>query len=158
MTSEIASPDYVGIGFEKIDRDLRFLIECLGEVLRELGNEELAAQLPWFGPPTGASGAGDFPPQLGLVYSIAFQLLNMVEENAAASMRVLREVHDGLTAERGLWGEQFAKLKQSGVAESALAETLKKVCVEPVLTAHPTEAKRLAVLDQHRAQIGRAHV
>ena len=95
MTQGITSPDYVGIGFEKIDRDLRFLIECLGEVLRELGNEELAAQLPWFGPPTGASGAGDFPPQLGLVYSIAFQLLNMVEENAAASMRVLhfQEIH-----------------------------------------------------------------
>ena len=50
------------------------------------------------------------PPQLGLVYSIAFQLLNMVEENAAASMRVLREVSEGLTAERGLWGEQLAKL------------------------------------------------
>ena len=43
MTEGKTSPDYVGIGFEKIDRDLRFLIECLGEVLRELGNEELAA-------------------------------------------------------------------------------------------------------------------
>ena len=151
MTEEKTSPDYVGIGFEKIDRDLRFLIECLGEVLRELGNEELAAQLPWFGPPAEAGEAGELPPQLGLVYSIAFQLLNMVEENAAASMRVLREVSEGLTAERGLWGEQLAKLKLSGVTESVIAEALGKVRVEPVLTAHPTEAKRLAVLDQHRS-------
>ena len=151
MTEENISPDYVGIGFEKIDRDLRFLIECLGEVLRELGNEELAAQLPWFGPPAETGEVAALPPQLGLVYSIAFQLLNMVEENAAASMRVLREVSEGLTAERGLWGEQLAKLKQSGVAESVIAEALGKICVEPVLTAHPTEAKRLAVLDQHRS-------
>ena len=151
MTVEKTSPDYVGIGFEKIDRDLRFLIECLGEVLRELGNEELAAQLPWFGPSAEAGEVGSLPPQLGLVYSIAFQLLNMVEENAAASMRVLREVSEGLTAERGLWGEQLAKLKQSGVAENVIAQALGKVRVEPVLTAHPTEAKRLAVLDQHRS-------
>ena len=151
MTGGKTPPDYVGIGFEKIDRDLRFLIECLGEVLRELGRGELAAQLPWFGPAAETREAGELPPQLGLVYSIAFQLLNMVEENAAASMRVLREVTEGLTAERGLWGGQLAKLKQSGVAEDAIAEAMAKVRVEPVLTAHPTEAKRLAVLDQHRS-------
>ena len=35
--------------------------------------------------------------------------------------------------------------------EPVIADTLNRVRVEPVLTAHPTEAKRLAVLDQHRA-------
>jgi hypothetical protein len=30
-------PDYVAIGFDKIDRDLKFLIECLGSVLENLG-------------------------------------------------------------------------------------------------------------------------
>jgi len=151
MTKGNSVPDYVAIGFEKIDRDLQFLIECLGEVLRELGNEELAAHLPWFGPPAVAGESAELPAQLGLVYSIAFQLLNMVEENVAASMRVLREASEGVTAERGLWGEQLAKLRQAGVPESVMAEAMAKVRVEPVLTAHPTEAKRLAVLDQHRS-------
>jgi phosphoenolpyruvate carboxylase len=86
-----------------------------------------------------------------LVYSIAFQLLNMVEENAAAYVRALREEEEGLTAERGLWGEQFARVKGFGATAPTIASVLGKVCVEPVLTAHPTEAKRLAVLDQHRA-------
>ena len=38
--------DYVAIGFEKIERDLHFFMECLGEVLRELGLADLAAHLP----------------------------------------------------------------------------------------------------------------
>jgi phosphoenolpyruvate carboxylase len=151
MTQGNTTPDYVGLGFAKINRDLQFLIECLGEVLGELGNTQLAGQLPWFGPPRNGSENEDLPPQLGLVYSIAFQLLNMVEENAAASMRLLREASEGLPAERGLWGERLTRLKRQGVPESVIAEMLPKICVEPVLTAHPTEAKRLAVLDQHRS-------
>jgi len=143
--------DYVAIGFEKIERDLRFFIECLGEVLNELGLGELASHLPWFGSDPTKFEAAQAPTQLGLVYSIAFQLLNMVEENAAAHVRSLRESEEGVTAERGLWGERFAKLKAEGLQEEVIADTLNRVRVEPVLTAHPTEAKRLAVLDQHRA-------
>ena len=30
-------PDYVALGFEQIDRDLHFLIECFREVLTDLG-------------------------------------------------------------------------------------------------------------------------
>jgi phosphoenolpyruvate carboxylase len=105
-------PDYVAIGFEKIDRDLRFLIACLGEVLSDLGHDDLARHLPWSDEaPSGEGGA--VPAQLGLVYSIAFQLLNMVEENAAASMRALRESSEGLAAERGLWGGDRGGARES---------------------------------------------
>jgi phosphoenolpyruvate carboxylase len=31
-----------------------------------------------------------------------------------------------------------------------IAETIRHIRVEPVLTAHPTEAKRSSVLEQHR--------
>jgi len=151
MTKGNSVPDYVAIGFDKIDRDLKFLVECLGSVLDELGLSDLSQHLPWFGPETFKTDAAQVPTQLGLVYSIAFQLLNMVEENAAAYVRSLRELEQGLTVERGLWGEQFEKLKATGLGDRAIAETLARVCVDPVLTAHPTEAKRLAVLDQHRA-------
>lgn len=150
MTKGQSDPDYVAIGFEKIDRDLRFLIECLGEVLEELHLGDLAKHLPWFGPAGAKIKTAEVPTQLGLVYSIAFQLLNMVEENAAAYVRTLRESRGGVTVERGLWGERFAKLKSEGISEDVIAENMAKVRVEPVLTAHPTEAKRLAVLDQHR--------
>jgi len=141
-------PDYLTLGFEQMDRDLRFLLEAFAEMLRDLGHADLAAHLPWLSttPPVGEA-----PSRLGLAYAVAFQLLNMVEENAAGAMRELREEHEGLTAEHGLWGSQLARLKSAGVTEEQIAAQLPRVRVEPVLTAHPTEAKRLAVLDHHRA-------
>src|ERR1700677_1274278 len=141
-------PDYIAIGFDKLESDLKYLIGCLGEVLTELGHGEMAAWLPWSDKPTPADGK--LPPQLGLVYSIAFQLLNMVEENSSAAMRVLREESEGLTAEPGLWGRYLDTLRKNGASEQDIAKVLIQVRVEPVLTAHPTEAKRLTVLEQHR--------
>jgi phosphoenolpyruvate carboxylase len=147
MTQGLTKPDYLRDGFELMDRDLRFLLECFSEVLTELGFGDLARHLPWLGEVDGSAKA---PWRLGLAYSVAFQLLNMVEEQAAGVIRARREVCEGLAAEHGLWGSQLARLQKAGVDQAAILGTMRKVRVEPVLTAHPTEAKRLAVLEQHR--------
>lgn len=134
-------------GFEKIDSDLGFLIDCLARTFCRLGMPETAAGLPWVDDPAaGSSACCD-----GEAHSIAFQLLNLVEENAAAEFRRRREAQHGPLHERGLWGRTLAGLREKGVGNEALAELLKKVRIEPVLTAHPTEAKRPPVLVQHRA-------
>jgi phosphoenolpyruvate carboxylase len=141
-------PDYLSRGFEKIHGDLSFLMHCFREVLEELGEPDLAKRLPWISDVT----ISDQPnPRLSQAYSVAFQLLNMVEENVAAQVRRLRESDLGLASEPGLWAYQLEKLKQSGLSESQIVQRLPHIRVEPVLTAHPTEAKRLAVLEQHRA-------
>ena len=147
---EPVKSDYIALGFEKIEQDLQFLIGCLGEVLASLGHEDLAALLPWTGREL-PDGIERLPSQTGLVYSIAFQLLNLVEENAAAQMRTLRESELGVTAEHGLWGQALARLSERGFSGADIATRLNCIRIEPVLTAHPTEAKRLSVLDQHRA-------
>jgi phosphoenolpyruvate carboxylase len=140
--------NYLSDGFAKIDRDLRELMTCLNEVLEELGEEETRSRLPWInGEETGTGGARG----LEQAYSIAFQLLNIVEANAAARTRRLREIHEGLSSERGLWGNQLSRLTSKGWTPEEIAAYLPDVRVEPVFTAHPTEAKRGAVLDQHRA-------
>lgn len=140
--------NYLSDGFAKIDRDLRELMTCLYEVLEELGEEETRSRLPWInGEETGTGGARG----LEQAYSIAFQLLNIVEANAAARTRRLREIHEGLASERGLWGNQLSRLTSKGWTPEEIAAYLPDVRVEPVFTAHPTEAKRGAVLDQHRA-------
>jgi phosphoenolpyruvate carboxylase len=147
------TPDYVELGFRRIERDVRELSSALARVLEELGEGELAHWLPWQG--TGHPlPAGPLPRRLGLAYSVAFQLLNMVEENTAAEMRELRERVEGPTAERGLWAAQFAGFREAGKDSVAAAAALRAVEVEPVLTAHPTEAKRLSVLEQHRSMTG----
>src|SRR5688500_10967092 len=96
-----AKSDYVSIGFERIHEDLRYLVGEFAEVLSELGHGKLAEFLPWMNGPARMDEAYDrladgdpatgLPARLGLAYSVAFQLLNMVEENAAANMRELRE-------------------------------------------------------------------
>src|SRR5476649_1328303 len=78
--------DYISSGFAKIDADLGFLMGCLKDVLCELGEEEAAAHLPWQVGGT-AHDINDPPARIEQAYSIAFQLLNMVEENAATQTR-----------------------------------------------------------------------
>lgn len=154
MNSAVPSttPDYVELGFRQIDRDIRWLADCLAEVLDGLGEAELAAWIPWRGA-DGLSGLPDKTPpaRLGLGLAVAFQLLNTVEEHAAESMRHLRETAEGPEAERGLWADQLAGLLTSGATADSIASVLRDVEVEPVFTAHPTEAKRSSVLEQHRA-------
>ena len=149
-TSASPPPDYVELGFRQIDRDLNWLTGILAEVLTELGDGELARWLPGHGPLPDDTATPP-PPRLGLAYAVSFQLLNLIEEAAAADMRRLREDAEGAEAERGLWADQLAECRRGGATEEDLAATLREVEVEPVLTAHPTEAKRLSVLEQHRA-------
>ncbi|MBN8246121.1 MAG: phosphoenolpyruvate carboxylase [Verrucomicrobia bacterium] len=144
-----ATPDYVALGFDQIEDDVRQLTGLLAEVLRELGETELARWLPWNGALPGGD-PGEPPARLGLAYAVAFQLLNLVEELAAADMRRLREATEGACAERGLWGDQLGDCSRQGATEAEMVSVLGEVEVEPVLTAHPTEAKRLSVLEQHR--------
>jgi phosphoenolpyruvate carboxylase len=143
--------DYIARGFQKIDDDLTFLMNCFREVLEELGEHYLARNLPWI---NQVKVDAEPNPRLCQAYSIAFQLLNMVEENVAAQVRRSRESEIGLSGEPGLWADHLRKMRDAGIAEAQIAEQLNKIRVEPVLTAHPTEAKRLAVLEQHRALHG----
>ncbi len=143
-------------GLAKIDVDLAFVMECLREVLIELGESHLAQFVPWTGSADdltheGAAADGqEFPARLGQVYATAFQLLNLIEENVSAQVRRAREKAAGVASEPGLWGANLQRLRHAGLSGEAIAAGLSRVIVEPVLTAHPTEAKRPTALEQHR--------
>lgn len=135
-------------GFEKIDQDLRILMTAFADAMRLTGDEGLIPLLPWSEelPPKTI----DCCPRLVQAYSVAFQLLNMVEENTANQLRRSHETAGGLTIWRGLLGRVLMTLRDNGMSEDQIAEALHRVEVEPVLTAHPTEAKRITVLELHR--------
>ncbi len=135
-------------GFRSLQEELRLLTEGFGAVLRRLGEEELADLLPWVG--AKAAQAGQTKRSLGQAYSIAFQLLNIVEERTAARVRRRREIKAGPQAEKGLWPDNLAGMCELGLTEDQVLEVLRDVEVEPVLTAHPTEAKRATVRELHR--------
>ncbi len=69
----------------------------------------------------------------------------------AVQLRRTMETANSPAYERGLWGNTLMRLKAEGYDESTIAAGLAAVHVEPVLTAHPTEAKRTSVIVKHRA-------
>ncbi|MCC5808493.1 MAG: phosphoenolpyruvate carboxylase [Opitutales bacterium] len=148
-TTADAAGERIRLGFEKIDRDLDYLMETFAEVLEGVGDGAVAEALPWHGAPLPE--AAPVPDNAtAQAYSISFQLLNMVEENVANQMRRHGERHEGMLTEPGLWGFYLRQLKEAGWTAEQLAVALPHVRVEPVLTAHPTESKRVTVLEHHR--------
>ncbi len=80
--------------------------------------------------------------QLAHAFSLFFQLVNLCEERARE-----RHLTSGKTVVMSL-RHLFKELKQSGVTPRKLQACLDELEIQPVLTAHPTEAKRRAVLNQ----------
>ncbi|MCS7080307.1 MAG: phosphoenolpyruvate carboxylase [Chloracidobacterium sp.] len=145
MTIPIASSALADLA--RAERDYRFLVECFREVLEETGESTLVTAL--------SVRDGVLPPpeqheRFVRVCSIVFQLLNMAEENAAAQNRRALEASAGCAAEPGLWGAALRRAQTLGEDAAAIAARLPTIHVEPVLTAHPTEAKRATVLEHHR--------
>ncbi len=150
LTEEHVMSEEIRLLQEKIGIDLQFVLDCLTEVLLELGEEDVAAIIPWRKSTVTPSRQLSIERSCQLL-SIAFQLLGMVEENAAVQIRRKMESANGPSGERGLWGNTFLRLKADGFKEEDIASAFGRVHVEPVLTAHPTEAKRATVIAKHRA-------
>ncbi len=81
---------------------------------------------------------------------IWFQLLATAEENAAMRQRRGLERAAGPDALPESFGRVLAAAKARGLESAAVGQVLRSLSVEPVITAHPTEAKRVTVLEIHR--------
>jgi phosphoenolpyruvate carboxylase len=133
-------------GFELIDSTLSLLVDSLADALTSMGEDDLLPFLPW----RGETPKSDPPEGIQQLYSIGFQLLNMVEERVSSAIRREREKELGADSIRGLWARSLSEMKKLEMSEDQIIEVLKDVHVEPVLTAHPTEAKRATVRERHR--------
>ena len=129
--------------------DLDFLLLCFKEVLEENREEELASYIPWINPAKSFPVSEISAKHLHL-YSICFQLLNLVEVNGAVQNRRQREDHSSLSSVNGLWANNLSILHEAGISQKEIAAGMEDIHVEPVLTAHPTEAKRPVVLEHYR--------
>ena len=136
-------------GLEKIKTDFQYLVALFKEMLVSIGEEKLAANLPFDqAPEVRANGYSE--ENLTQAISICFELLNLAEENAATQYRRKAETQFGKASTRGSWGETLQQWKKAGMEERTIVRKLKEIKVIPVLTAHPTESKRLTVLAIHR--------
>jgi phosphoenolpyruvate carboxylase len=136
-------------GFQKWDDDFLFLLGRFRDVLTSIGERDLAELVgtAFAVPPA----PGDrLPPRGSQALSVAFHLLNMAEENTVNQVRRMRENLNGPASEPGAWPHQLQLLRDAGFTAEDIRRVLPRVHVQPVLTAHPTEAKRASVLDRHR--------
>jgi len=140
-------------GLLKIKNDLDYLTSCFRDVLISLNEIEVANLLSGTGSLVGDTTL-KVDSALGAKYiqacSMLFQLMNLIEENAAVRFRRKLEDETGPAAIRGSWTETFLRLQQAGITEDQIATLLPRIKVMPVLTAHPTEAKRISILNLHR--------
>ena len=80
--------------------------------------------------------------------NIWFQLLKIIDENVATRARRMQETRDGPEAVTGSFARVLAHGPQ--ISTETFWRQLQGLCVGPTLTAHPTEAKRVTVLEIHR--------
>ena len=84
------------------------------------------------------------------VIGIWLQLLNIAEENAAMRSRRRLETMGGNDQILGSFSNAFATIAAAGATGEAVASALETAEAGPTITAHPTEAKRVTVLEIHR--------
>jgi phosphoenolpyruvate carboxylase len=153
---------------EPMRRDVRMLGDLLGEVLRESGGQGLLDDVERLrraviAARIGGSSGGDeiaglvasWPLEraelVARAFTIYFHLINLAEERQR--VRTLRSQESGEGPRRESLAAAVAELTREQGPER-LAELLARLRVHPVLTAHPTEARRRAVVTALRRITG----
>ncbi|MBN2980458.1 MULTISPECIES: phosphoenolpyruvate carboxylase [Cohnella] len=149
-------------------RDVRFLGNILGEVLVHQGGRELLDHVEKIRETSKALRA-DFVPELyeeftntvnGLspevrhqvirAFAIYFQLVNIAEQNHRIRRKRDYERSAGEEVQRGSIESAVQELKNRNLPVEEVQDLLENISLELVMTAHPTEAMRRAVLDIHK--------
>lgn len=135
--------------FQKINQDRNFIIDCYIKMLFGIHEDEIAELIK-------SDNIDEIEnKQLSIdkiiqSLSIYFQLMTMVEENAATQYRRKMESQEDIYSIRGSWAEALKLWTDQGISEDEMLQTISLTHVTPVLTAHPTEAKRVTVIEIHR--------
>src|SRR5439155_972153 len=132
--------------------------EYLPEVAELLFNEFVAvlrAHRPEIepvlrGPPVDPAASPELVARALQAQGIWFQLLSIAEQNAAMRQRRQSEVDRGYDQLRGTFAQVVSAAAAQGVPAAELKSLVARLRVRPVITAHPTEAKRVTVLEKHR--------
>jgi phosphoenolpyruvate carboxylase len=81
-------------------------------------------------------------------FAVFFQVLNSAEQKEIIRVNRERQARAPETPRAESLGEAVARLQQSGTSAEQMQALLDRIDICPTLTAHPTEARRRAVLDK----------
>ncbi len=135
-------------GFDKILEDKKNILSCFKEMLSNIDENKLSAFIETLNENNEYDGISD--EKIIQSFGIYFQLMNLVEENAAIQFNRQFEKNFGISAIRGSWGETFKIWNDQRIDQDTMISTISAIHICPVLTAHPTEAKRVTILETHR--------
>lgn len=142
---------------ESLSQDICHTDRLLGEMLADQEGEEFVLRLREL-LKKGQSDLDDlrevarqephFVAKCARAVTLLFQLLNSLEQREIVRVnRLRRKIPDHPSAAETLEGA-ITTLQKQGYTASEVQDLLARVRIEPTLTAHPTEAKRRAVLDK----------
>ncbi|HXV62657.1 MAG TPA: phosphoenolpyruvate carboxylase [Vicinamibacteria bacterium] len=83
-------------------------------------------------------------------FAVYFQLTNLAEQHHRIRRRRQYAQSETAPLQSGSLGELFTRLARDRVPARAVREVLERLSVNPVMTAHPTEATRRSLLEKHR--------
>ena len=83
-------------------------------------------------------------------YGIWFQLLSIAQQNADVRRLRLIETDIGHNEVPGTFAQVISHAAEQGISADQIQKVLDNSSINPVITAHPTEAKRVTVLEIHR--------
>jgi len=142
------SPDPVAASAAHYANDV---VELLSELMLQLVRQRAPDLEPVL---RGERDAGELSAELLArtlqVQGIWFQLLSIAEQNAAMRRRRQIEAERGYELLRGTFAQVLADAAAAKVPAAEVRTLLEHLRVRPVITAHPTEAKRVTVLEKHR--------
>ncbi|MBD8498530.1 phosphoenolpyruvate carboxylase [Paenibacillus arenosi] len=149
-------------------RDVRFLGNILGEVLVHQGGQELLDVVEKIRELSKSLRAVYLPElydefkqlintlnpdnrhQVIRAFAIYFQLVNIAEQNHRIRRKRDYERSAGETVQPGSIESVILEMKENQISEDELQTMLSGMSLELVMTAHPTEAMRRAILDIHK--------
>jgi phosphoenolpyruvate carboxylase len=149
---------------EALRQDVRTLGGMVGDLLREQGGARLFARVETAREAAIARRSGeDFEPRLDALcrfddaveaaafaraFAAWFRVVNLAEQVHRIRRGADRAVADEVQPES--LEAVFGKLRTVGKSWDEVAPLLEDVCIEPVLTAHPTEATRRSILEKEQ--------
>jgi phosphoenolpyruvate carboxylase len=88
--------------------------------------------------------------QLARAFSFYFELINLAETNHRKRRRLSAQLDQNTPPQRGDLRGTLRRLREAGISAAEAHDLLKKICISPVFTAHPTEVARRSVMFKRR--------
>jgi phosphoenolpyruvate carboxylase len=142
---------------EPLSEDIVLLDQLLAEVLREQEGEALVALARRLVAEADAPNLFEVLPELAdptvtqsllRAFTVLFQLLNTAEQKEIVRVNRGRQQRTSGKPRPESIPDAVARLKEQGLSAEAVQNLLYRIDICPTLTAHPTEARRRAVLDK----------